>query len=166
MTNKANIKAIVLAGEFTTYINPDSLKGANGETTDLGSALSRTLSQLKGVPVIMFGQVPPMSFDPKKCLSRPFRISRNDFNCQSSYSEVLASLEASRKAIDKAIQPFLNVTLFNVDSALCNNGVCSAVSNNQLVYFDKTHLNPIGVDLVRSKIHFEHALSVANVIDK
>jgi hypothetical protein len=160
-TNRALIKAIVLAGEFNTYTNPDWLKGINGEAIDLGGALSRTLPQLQGMPVIIFEQVPPISFDPKKCLSRPFRISRNNFNCQSSYSDVIASLEPSRKAIRKATEPFSNVALFNVDSALCGSGACSAVSNNHLLYYDKTHLNPIGVDFVRSHIDFDKALSAA-----
>jgi hypothetical protein len=157
--NKALIKVIVLAGEFSTYTNPDWLKGINGEAIDLGGAMSRTLPMLQGMPVIIFEQVPPISFDPKKCLSRPFRISRNNFNCQSSYSDVMGTLESSRKVIHKVLEQFSNVTLFNVDFALCGGAVCSAVSNNHLLYYDKTHLNPIGVDFVRSQIHFDQVLS-------
>jgi peptidoglycan/LPS O-acetylase OafA/YrhL len=160
-SNWPQIKAIVLAGEFSTYIRPDWLKTVDGEPTDLGVALSRTLAQLRGVPVIMFEQIPPISFDPKKCLSRPFRITANDFNCQMSYGHVMTSLETSRKAIHKATEAFSNVTLFNVDSELCGGGVCSAVSNNQLLYYDTTHLNPVGVDFVRSKIQFGQILSTA-----
>ncbi len=159
--NKTNIKAIVIAGEYTIYTGADWLKDVNGKGISFGSSFSRTLAKLQGIPIIIFEQVPPISFEPKKCLSRPFRISQNDFNCQMNYGDALALLEISRKAIHKAIEEFSNVTLFNIDSALCDREVCRVISNNNLLYYDKTHMNPIGVAYVRSQIRFSGVLEAA-----
>lgn len=165
--NRSSIKAIIMVGEFTKYIEPGWLISIGGKSkVSLEDALRKTVEKLQDFPIVMFEQVPLITFEPKKCLRRPFRISSNSFACQTSYDTAMSLLQVSRSTIRKAVERFSNVALFNVDSSLCDGETCKVILNGRIIYYDKTHLNPIGVAYVRSQINFAAFISEIIVSNK
>lgn len=166
-TNKEKIKFIVVTAQYSGYMDPDWLIGIDGKNVKFSDSLYKTIYNLQDFQVIFIEQVPPIPFDPKKCISRPFKINKNNFDCQISEQEMNESLNKSRSQIYETIKTFNNVNLFNLDSTLCRNKICTTIVNNELLYYDKTHLNPIGVEFVQSQIKFnEFLLKINSKISK
>lgn len=152
---KGKIKFILLAGEYSTYTTPGWLADAKGKNITFSEALEETLLKIDKYRVIFLDQIPPISFDPKKCLDRPFKITGNDFNCRVSRVEMTQTLKQYRDEKNFIARHFENLSSFNIDEILCGEQYCNAKNKNALLYFDKTHLNPKGVEYVRNKIDFK-----------
>lgn len=151
-SNSSRIKAILLAGQYETYIPLGYLKDSQGNNLIFSDVLRSTLKRLGDHKIIFLDQIPPLSFEPKKCINRPYRISTNDFECRTKKSEVFAELSLYKLQRDLGVSLSKNVSLFNVDDALCDKDFCSAMNRNKLLYYDKKHLNPNGVIYVRERI--------------
>ena len=66
---------------------------------------------------------------------------------------MVAELSLYKSQRDLGISTSKNVSIFNVDDALCDKDYCNAMDANLLLYYDKTHLNPNGVKFVKNKIY-------------
>ena len=155
-SNSSRIKAILFAGQYETYTPLGYLRDSQGNNLIFSEALQSTLTRLGDHKIIFLDQIPPLSFDPKKCIKRPYRISTNDSECQTLKSLVVAELSFYKSERDLAISLHKNVSIFNADDALCDNDFCSAMNRNLLLYYDKTHLNPNGVKYVRDRVDKMH----------
>lgn len=151
--NQNRIKTILLAGQYETYIPDGYLKDSQGYNLIFSSALQNTIKKLGGQKIIFLDQIPPIPFEPKKCINRPYKISTNNFECRTKKSEVVAELSLYKSQRDLGISTSKNVSIFNVDDALCDKDYCNAMDANLLLYYDKTHLNPNGVKFVKNKIY-------------
>lgn len=100
----------------------------------------------------------PLSFEPLKCIKRPFQILTKNFNCQNDRNLVMAKLMKYRFKKNQIIKKFNNVSNFDIDDILCDKLTCKAINNNILMYYDKTHLNPNGVKFVRNRISLKQFL--------
>lgn len=132
-SNRAKIKFILLTGEYSSYMAPDLLTGTNGAYVKFADSFYKTISKLSDFQVVVIEQVPPIPFDPKKCIARPFRFSKENPGCQISKDAMEESLHDSRNSIYTAVRSFPNVNLFNLDAALCSNNICTATVNNDLL---------------------------------
>jgi peptidoglycan/LPS O-acetylase OafA/YrhL len=151
--NQNRIKAILLAGQYETYLPEGYLKDSQGNNLIFSSALQNTIKKLGNHKIIFLDQIPPIPFEPKKCINRPYKISTNNFECRTKKSEAVAELSLYKSQRDLGISTSKNVSIFNADDALCDKDYCNAMDANLLLYYDKTHLNPNGVKFVKNKIY-------------
>ena len=156
--NDHKIRVILLAGEYSYYAVPGVLKSSDGVDISFTNALQKTLQHLDRRKIIFLDQIPPVPFNPRKCLNRPYTISDRNFDCRSNRDEVAGVLIDYKEKKEFVTTLFPGLYSFNVDSVLCDDVSCRVMSDNNIFYYDKTHLNPNGVSFISSRIKFKHLL--------
>jgi len=150
--NKDNIQAVLMAGEYETYAQYGYLKDKYGKNVEFSRALLNTIGRVENQNLVFLDQIPPISFDPKKCINRPFRFGAINFECRTQSSYVRSALASYKTQRDLALADYKKVSIFNVDSILWEGNYCIATDGNFLLYQDRTHLNPNGVRFIKNKI--------------
>lgn len=155
--DKHKTKIIAITAEYTTYAESGTMQFTEGAVAHFPDSLFKTISALQGSKIVFVEQIPPIPFDPKKCINRPFRMSGNK-GCEITRIESNKLLEKSRRQIHDVVSKFSNVHLYSFDSYLCDSKNCNAIGNNEVLYYDQTHLNPVGVEYVRNQSNFREFL--------
>jgi len=84
---------------------------------------------------------PGLNFDPKACVTRPFRINSKTTACKMK-REVYDNYRVEYFEIARRVlSEYPNIKVFDVASKLCDSEYCYAVIDNKLLYQDVSHLN-------------------------
>lgn len=116
------------------------------------TGLRETLDFLKqhNRPTVFVHQAPELGFDPKVCVKRPLRFAVQ--NCQVPRQQVEQRQAAYRAAVNTVLADFPQVTVLDPLPLLCDEEHCYATKNQQLLYRDSDHLNPVGAGLLAARI--------------
>lgn len=120
------------------------------------SGYSSFISQLIDLnkTVIFVIDVPEMNVDPNKCIAkRPFSFSNQKIlNCQQPLKGVLERQKEYRKLIMsmQAENPKLDV--FDSNTVFCDTESCFGKINDEVLYFEQTHINVNGSKLLLDNI--------------
>ncbi len=118
----------------------------------LADGMRRTLKFLsdKGKRIIIILDNPILPIDPKKCIERPFRFTKNTKQCYFSrqiFDSNIPVLEY-RKIVNEVLKDFPNVIVVDLSKVLCDQSNCYLAKNGKLLYEDGSHLNSNGSELV------------------
>lgn len=97
------------------------------------------LSQ-SGKQVIYVLDNPLLDFDPKSCVSRPFRINSNNITCKMKRETFDKQRVQYFEIVNRVLSDYPRVKVFDVASKLCDSDFCYSVINNELLYHDRSHL--------------------------
>lgn len=112
--------------------------------------LNKTINELKkaGKKVVLFQDTPEVPFMPESCLGRPLApkgsciIGRHELlSRQKEYISLLSDIEKIH-----------NVPLFNPIDLVCDEGHCSLIKKERLIYRDSHHLSITGSKLVSNNL--------------
>lgn len=98
------------------------------------------LSQ-SGKQVIYVLDNPLLDFDPKSCLSRPFRINSNQSSCKMKRETFDSQRVEYFRIANSVLSDYPKIKVFDVASKLCDEEYCYAVIDNELLYHDQSHLS-------------------------
>jgi peptidoglycan/LPS O-acetylase OafA/YrhL len=98
--------------------------------------------------VIFVLQVPELGFDPKACISRPFKMNRA--NCYVSKDEVLNRQKKYREALFEVLLSFPSVLVYDPLDLFCDASKCYAMRNGVMFYRDDDHISVAGANAVVS----------------
>ena len=115
----------------------------------LEDAMRVTLNRLTsaGKRVIFIMSVPILDFNPATCVNyRPWRITSVQLNIPCAMSKIEADKQSEkfRIMVNRVLQNFPNVTLWDSSQELCDEVSCHAMKNGLLLYRDNSHLNEAG----------------------
>jgi peptidoglycan/LPS O-acetylase OafA/YrhL len=159
IARRQDIQYIFLAAEYTSYVG-SNLRPAAGVTVEpgreplLGQALASTLERLGDKHVVFMYQVPPLTFDPRRCVPRPIRLTRSTSACDEPRADVDREVTPYRAVVDQALKRFPAVVSFDMTDALCDHQKCYASNYGDVLYYNQTHLNAIGVEFVKRRVVF------------
>lgn len=113
----------------------------------VSSNFSGVMSDLikSGKQVIFVKNNPSLSFDPKKCVTRPWKPVDND-NCVERYSEHVKNSAEYNALIDGLISNFPEIKVFDPAEILCDKSrnLCYPVKDGSMLYRDNQHLSVDG----------------------
>lgn len=158
--NKDRIKVIFMAGQYSTYVRSGALLDEKRKSRGFSEALRATMKKLEDHNVIFLDQIPPISFDPKICIDRPFSISDRSTECRNNKADVMLALDSYRSQSNEVIYENKNLYRFDVDDILCGEDFCEATDDGSLLYYDRTHLNPNGVSFVKNSLNIRPLLQL------
>lgn len=161
------VDTVVLVGRYTLYHNafgyrdkrstPVRLTHDAVATTDaenpnpavFAAGLRGSLEALRraGKRVIFLHMAPELGFSPRRCVERPF-ANREDGRCATARPEVDAWQRGYRASVAAVLKDFPEVRSFDPNSLLCDDSLCRALREGQLLYRDDDHLNAFGASLV------------------
>ncbi len=101
-----------------------------------------------GKEVIYVLDNPILDFDPKACLTRPFRASNSDVRCKITREAYEGQRVAYFNIARRVLAEFPNIRVFDVADVLCDEEYCHAVIDNKLMYHDPSHLGYDGSQYV------------------
>ena len=154
--NIPSVHRVFLAGFWNMYLEQKkgkiiqifSQKKMPNKIKDFEESMRETLVALSNAnkEIIFVMDVPELSFSPKNCLPRPWRISgklvrepcaisRTDFDNQSKiYKDI----------VTKVLTDFPKVKVLDPTDLFCDNQYCWAMKSGKLLYRDSNHLNEYG----------------------
>lgn len=161
----ASVETVVIVARLnrpTHLIHPDQAtlpaslqRGATTEEDHsfavLRLAANQTLEKLlaKGKRVIMFTNIAEFEFSLNACQARPLRLnSRAMEPCAISNSDVGRNLAKQRQFAAQLTHDFPTLKIFDPLPFLCNAQACNARHEGKFIYWNTTHLNELGADLV------------------
>ena len=101
-----------------------------------------------GKQVIYILDNPLLDFDPKSCVSRPFRRDSNKADCKMK-RETFDNQRAEFFRITKhVLSDYPNIKVFDVASKLCDAEYCYSIIDNTLMYQDRSHLGYDGAKYI------------------
>ena len=96
-----------------------------------------------GKQILYVHDNPLLNFNPKLCVSRPFRI--NSKSKEGSCKITRKLYEGQRvqylRIANRVLKDFPNIKVFDVASTLCDQEYCYASIDNKLLYHDSSHLS-------------------------
>lgn len=109
-----------------------------------------TFERLKqsGKQVIYVLDNPILDFDPKNCISRPFRINSGKVTCKMTIKTYENQRTQYFEIVRRVLSDYPEIKVFDVASKLCDTQYCYAVIDNTLLYRDTSHLGREGSKFV------------------
>lgn len=89
---------------------------------------------------------PPLPFDPKSCVARPFRLSERGDRCsfpREKFDSERAYVEY-KLTVMEVVNDFPNVKVIDLSTRLCDEKRCYLARDGKLLYLDEGHLNEDG----------------------
>lgn len=120
--------------------------------------MNRTASYFStnNIPLIFMADFPKQRTTVPKHLMRFNAINEKAINSTAVTISEHQQAENEINSIIKAVATkFNNVFYVNLDSEFCNNEICPWVKNNQLLYFDRTHLSAAGAELSKETLNLK-----------
>jgi peptidoglycan/LPS O-acetylase OafA/YrhL len=87
---------------------------------------------------------PLLDFDPKSCVSRPFRINSNKATCKMKRETFNKQRPDYFQLVNRVLSDYPKIKVFDVASKLCDHEYCYSVIDNRLLYHDTSHLGHDG----------------------
>lgn len=141
---------IVLQGEHKYFVYDRSSGPVKKQGVIFENSLRRTLNKLVafGKKVIIVYNVPLVPFNVRRCYQRP--LIKNDFSCFVTREYADANYSGYRKAVAKVLSEFPTdrVETFDPIPALCEQGDCSIIRDDKLMYIDTNHVSLYGSELL------------------
>ena len=158
LKSRHDVTHVFLAAEYTSYTDGGTLAPASSSGFSnpglLEQALASTLDTLRAWHPIFMYQIPPLTFDPRRCVPRPFRLTRVASGCSDDRIDVDRKVGPYLLAVNSVLRRSSDIQTFDVTDVLCGRAVCSASNYGDVLYFNETHLNAIGADFVKTRASF------------
>jgi peptidoglycan/LPS O-acetylase OafA/YrhL len=153
------IKIVLLAhNPACSYEDAIDMSNSGGDNYQevLVSGMKRTFSALiaAGKKVVVVFENPYLPYDPKLCVTRPFRLTKSDDRCsfpRSVYDRSPASA-SYRSLVDTVLRDFPQIEVFNLSDTLCDGDSCYISKSGRLLYSDRGHLSWEGSRYVASHL--------------
>lgn len=97
-----------------------------------------------GKQVIFVLDNPILDFDPKSCVSRPFRINSSKAICKMKRETFEKQRVQYFQIVNRVLPDYPKIKVFDVSSKLCDAEYCYSVIDNLLMYHDSSHLSDDG----------------------
>jgi peptidoglycan/LPS O-acetylase OafA/YrhL len=95
--------------------------------------------------VIYLYPVPELNFEPRLCVGElPLGRKNPVDSCSYPLKNEMDRQDSYRKMISEVFAGYQDIKTFDPASALCKNGMCSAVINDRVMYIDTNHLSESG----------------------
>jgi peptidoglycan/LPS O-acetylase OafA/YrhL len=146
------VRVVILAHQpGCSYLDAKNIR--DPDNTDYQDALfqgmTRTFAALreakKGVLILLDN--PQLSYDPKRCSLRPFRLTAKgeDFCVfPRAHLDQQVSYKNYRALITRAAQQYPEVRVLDLSERFCDEKQCAIAKDNTLFYQDKSHLTKDG----------------------
>lgn len=138
----------------THIIHEDNIQGIRA----IEEGLNRTASYFlaNNIPLVFMADFPKQRTALPKHLMRFHAIDEKTVNSTAVTMSEHQQAEDEINSIIKVVATrFNNVFYVNLDSEFCNDEICPWVKNNQLLYFDRTHLSTAGAELTREALRLK-----------
>jgi hypothetical protein len=142
---------VILHGFFTRAYGGGLRLGGSGR---IGAQARSTLELLSKsrVRTVVVLDVPVLPFEPSTCVARPAIRSIVRVPCSFPRRIWDAQSESINSELRAAGAGLENVSFFDPASALCDERVCHAEHNGELLYLDTHHLSPAGAAMVGAQL--------------
>ena len=134
-----NIKTVIII--HRNYLSNQS---SSEDLNDYTNTLSETLNQLigEGKSVIYFMAVPELRFNPRMCIGTlPLGRSIALDKCNYLLNREQELQKTYKLMLDKVLEKYPTVKVFDPSSILCRNGKCGAVKDGLVMYTDDNHIS-------------------------
>ena len=113
-------------------------------------AMRKTLDKFVGVKktIIFVLDNPEINFDPYSCLSRPLRLTHKEKPCVTSRSQFNLRNKEYRTLVFSVLKDYPTVKIFDPTKYFCDDVVCRAKINGNVLYSDSNHLSYAGAKLL------------------
>ena len=108
------------------------------------SSLIKKLENLNKKVIVIIDN-PELGFNPKDCLNR-FGFSSN--TCEFSKLDYMNRNKDYHQILKEILLDHSNIKLYSTEQHFCYDGNCSAIQNNQLLYYDDDHISIDGSRLI------------------
>ncbi|WP_168418458.1 acyltransferase family protein [Acinetobacter towneri] len=138
----------------THIIHADNIQGIRA----IEEGLNRTATYFSAnnIPLVFMADFPKQRTTIPKHLMRFHAIDEKTVNATAVTISEHQQAESEMNSIIKAVTTkFNNVFYVNLDSEFCADERCPWVKNNQLLYFDRTHLSAAGAELSREALRLK-----------
>lgn len=148
-----SIETVVLASvSIRHHIEHQLFEGVSSPYEAWEGVLNRALIQFHqmGKTVVVVIDNPMLSFDPKQCNVRPFRITEKNLrqDCSIAAREYFDKEKNYRDIIFNAAKNYPNVKVLDSAMVFCDKDRCSALRDNHMLYTDYHHLSVYGTRLL------------------
>jgi len=143
------IKVVILAHNPACSFN-DAIDRTNLDNKDsndvLKEGMKRTFSALieANKKVIVLFDSPPLPFDPKLCVSRPFRLTKYKCYFSREIFDTNPVLINYRSLVESVLIDYPQIKTLDISEPLCDKENCYVSRNDRLLYRDANHLSPDG----------------------
>lgn len=138
------------------YVNNPSSLEIHKNGLRFKEAMFETIERLQknGKRVIYIVDVPELYFDPQACFARPLELPghRVESPCAVDLQAFEARNSVYHEIVNAARLRFPKAKFIEAYKYLCDENLCYALINNQLLYKDRDHLNPAGSRYLVGKI--------------
>lgn len=138
------------------YVNNPSPQAVKTNASKFRQAMFDTFQNLgaAGKEVIYLVDVPELYFDPQECFSRPLELPGHKarFPCAISRHDFESRNSEYHQLITEARLAFPNIKFIDTYKHLCDEKLCYAIMNNELLYKDRDHLSAAGSRYLAQKI--------------
>ena len=159
--NNRNVKVVVLAHHpYCSIASGDVIDVNNANEKDIykiiRTSMDTTFKKLveSGKQVIYVKDNPSFKFDIRTCKERPFRLTEN--YARAKCSEPRTEFDATdgpnskfNKILDEEVKKYPQIMVFDASSVLCDDKVCWAAHDGDVLYRDDSHLSYSGSAYVR-----------------
>lgn len=135
----------------THIIHEENIQGINA----IEEGLNRTASYFSAnkIPLVFMADFSKQRTAIPKYLMRFHAIDEKTINATAVTMSEHQQAESEMNSIIKAVTTkFNNVFYVNLDSEFCAYTICPWVKNDQLLYFDRTHLSTAGAELSKKAL--------------
>lgn len=110
----------------------------------------KTVAKLsaEGKHIVMISQIPWMNYYDASCHLREIKLPLID--CNNRFKNSTPN-DRDILELKKIASTIPNVFVININDLLCYGGVCSSLINNDIIYFNSTHLSTEGSELLGDK---------------
>lgn len=148
-----SIETIVLASvTIRHYIEHHRFDGISSPYEAWEGVLDRALMRFDqmGKKVVIVIDNPLLSFDPKQCNVRRFRITEKNLrqDCSIAAREYFDMEKNYRNAVFNAAKNYPNVKVLDSAMVFCDTNRCSALRDDHMLYSDNNHLSVHGTRLL------------------
>lgn len=112
-----------------------------GRTVESKMRLTFDRLRKSGKQVIYVLDNPLLNFDPKSCVSRPFRNNSEVSSCKMTRETFDNQRVEYFKIAKNVLSDYPEIKVFDVASQLCDDEHCYAVIDDELLYQDQSHLS-------------------------
>lgn len=145
--NDPAVKLIILSTGacWNNIVDIENLEERNpGRIVESKMRLTFEKLSQSGKQVIYVLDNPILDFDPKSCVSRPFRINQSKVRCKMELETFNKQRAQYFRIANIVLADYPNIKVFNVASKLCDDEYCYALIDNKLLYHDRSHLSHAG----------------------
>jgi hypothetical protein len=168
LRSSTSISTVLLSARGTSYISDhtfldgegyrlkSSVDDGDSNITIFAAALRRTLWEITGLGkrAVIALDVPGLGFHPKECLHlraiEVLNVIREP--CAVLREAAAAEQRTYRELVIAAAAEFRDVTIIDPFEELCDEALCSAVKNGQMLYRDADHLSVRGSEYVIGRL--------------